>query len=164
MPGKMRNNKIHTFRNILRRFEREAFSLASSQCCCGVSLAQCHAILEMGELGESTINDLARSLGLDKSTVSRSVDSLVRLGLANRETRSGNRRSVIVSLTARGREICEQINALNDNYFERVFQAMPAGKHAAVIDAFKLLTSSMSLCNTGPSCCGNKQNKDEKHG
>ncbi|MDT8285371.1 MAG: helix-turn-helix domain-containing protein, partial [Thermovirgaceae bacterium] len=42
--------------------------------CCGVTLAQCHAIVEIGSMGKTSPSVLAVLLRLDRSTVTRVVD------------------------------------------------------------------------------------------
>ena len=42
--------------------------------CCGVSLTQCHTIVEIAKAGSISLNELADILTLDKSTVSRTVE------------------------------------------------------------------------------------------
>jgi len=55
----------------LRQLEREiGWQLESDTECCGVTLTQCHIILEIGKTGESSVVDLATVLGLDTSTLS----------------------------------------------------------------------------------------------
>ena len=57
-------------------FERlTARQLKEESCCRGVTLAQCHTILEIEELGQATTVELSKRLGLDKSTLSRTIDS-----------------------------------------------------------------------------------------
>ena len=42
--------------------------------CCGVSISQCHAIVEIGRAKEISLNKLAELLTLDKSTMSRTIN------------------------------------------------------------------------------------------
>ncbi len=47
----------------------------------GISLAQCHTLLEIEKSHEISISELANTLSLDKSTVSRTVDGLVNINM-----------------------------------------------------------------------------------
>jgi hypothetical protein len=77
---------IREFRKHLRQLEREVgYSMASETACCGVTLAQCHHLLEVDARGSTSITELATALELDKSTLSRTVDGACRAGLLSRE-------------------------------------------------------------------------------
>src|SRR5512136_774154 len=95
---------LRTLRKSLRVLEREVeLSMASDTGCCGVTLAQCHLLLEVEARGGTGVTELAEILDLDKSTLSRTVDGLCHAGLLSRETDPGNRRCHILSLTEKGR-------------------------------------------------------------
>lgn len=70
--------------------------------CCGIGFRQCHVIIEVGRAGCVSLNDLAGLLGLDKSTLSRITDNLVRQGLAVREPDTEDRRYIKIRLTESG--------------------------------------------------------------
>jgi DNA-binding MarR family transcriptional regulator len=75
----MKKAFIEQFRQILRDFGREINLQNSASCCRGISVAQCHTLLEIEKHREISVTDLARNLSLDKSTVSRTVDGLVNI-------------------------------------------------------------------------------------
>ena len=132
------------FRRDLRVLEREvARSLASETGCCGVTLAQCHLLLEVGERGSTGITELAAALELDKSTLSRTVDGLCRAGLLSRETDPGNRRHQVIRLTEAGHARTEAIHGLCDRFYSRLLERIPAGKRRAVVEAVALLGRAM---------------------
>ncbi|HBF35883.1 MAG TPA: MarR family transcriptional regulator, partial [Firmicutes bacterium] len=71
-------NKSDVLREIVRILERKLGVLDDLQSsCCGVTFAQCHAIVEIGRARKISLNDLADILGLDKSTMSRTINNLV---------------------------------------------------------------------------------------
>jgi len=74
-------------------------------------------LLEIEKKEKISVTELADSLSLDKSTVSRTVDGLVNIGLVNRNIPSDNRRMAILSLTGTGNRTCTDINSLSDKYF-----------------------------------------------
>ncbi len=144
----MKTSKIRGFRNRLRAFERKLWDQLNDQLngksCSNVSLAQCHTILELGEQGRTTIGELAKSMGLDKSTLSRTIDSLVKKGLVDRVPNPSDRRYTLINLTKGGESTCKQINSTNDAYFERIFKAIPKGEHDKIIQSFELLVEAMN--------------------
>ena len=141
----MGGSEIRSFRKTLRQFEMLLDGLIKeSCCCCGVTIAQCHALLEIEENGQTTTVGLAKSLGLDKSTLSRTVDGLVNIGLVERIPHPTDRRYTLITLSEQGRKICKEINRVNDDYFERVFQAFQDAERAEVIRYFDLLVKTIA--------------------
>jgi DNA-binding MarR family transcriptional regulator len=114
---KQGNQIVKKFRELLRRFERELFMQNNESCCNGVTLAQCHTLLEIENKGKESLTELAKTLGLDKSTISRTVDGLVNVGLVDRTIPAENRRMATIQLTDAGKNTCYTINSVNDKYF-----------------------------------------------
>lgn len=140
----MKTEKIRSFRKILRLFERlTAQQLKEDSCCQGVTLAQCHTILEIEALGQATTVEIAKRLGLDKSTLSRTIDGLVNIGLVKRSTNPNDRRFTLLSLTKNGQQTADQINRSNDDYYGQVFKNIDTKKHDEVMTNFELLALSM---------------------
>jgi DNA-binding MarR family transcriptional regulator len=136
----MDTRKIRSFRKLLRLFERlTANQLKEDSCCQGVTLAQCHTILEIEELGRATTVELSKRLGLDKSTLSRTIDGMVNSGLVERISHPTDRRFTLLTLTATGQEVADRINQSNDNYYNRVFENIETDSHDEVIKNFEKL-------------------------
>ncbi|HWE89658.1 MAG TPA: MarR family winged helix-turn-helix transcriptional regulator [Pseudonocardiaceae bacterium] len=60
-------------------------------------------------IGPASINAIAMAVGLDGSTVTRQVAAMNRLGLVERTTNPGDRRSCIISPTATGHEAMQDV-------------------------------------------------------
>lgn len=136
----MEQIQLRDFRKYLREIEREvARSLKDQTTCCGVTMAQCHVILELGELGNPSIGDLADRLKLDASTLSRTVDGLVKSGLLNRLEDPRNRRRTVISLTEKGQAVSESINTQCDQFYLSLFSKIPAERHGRLLEAVGLL-------------------------
>ena len=119
---------VKNFRVLLRRFERELFMQNTDSCCNGVTLAQCHTLLEIESKGKGSLTELANILGLDKSTVSRTVDGLVNVGLVDRTIPAENRRMATLQLTSTGKNMCNSINSTNDKYFADTLSILTASE------------------------------------
>lgn len=140
----MGTTSIRFFRKVLRRFERMVSTLQKeNSCCVGATFAQCHVLLEIEELGETTIAELVGSLRLDKSTLSRTIDGLVNTSLVERKPNPADRRFTLLSLTRAGKETCVEFNKANDEYYEQVFQAIPSEEHKEVIHSFGILVDAL---------------------
>ena len=117
--------------------------------CCDITLSQCQTIVEIGRAGKMSINLLAEVLGLDKSTVSRSVDKLVNDGIAVRKTDPEDRRSVTLQLSEKGQSIFEEVEKRMAIYFDGVVAAIPAEKREQVVESVQYLAQALK----GIRCC-----------
>ncbi len=142
------NVHIKKFREILRAFEREVFLQSNSSCCNGVTLAQCHTIIELGERKTESVGELAKAMGLDKSTVSRTVDALVNIGLVDRNIPQENRRTTTLKLTRQGKKICHSINESSDSYFTGILSVLGEEEIGQFISLFGKITQRMVSMRT----------------
>ena len=148
---------IQSFRRDMRKVERETgILIAGETACCSVTVAQCHLLMEMEMRGPSSLQDIADSLSLDKSTLSRTVESLVQAGLVERITDKDNRRKVSLSLTDTGKEKCTFINTLCNDQYEDIFSFVPEDKLPVVMEGISILAAAMvqKRKEGGPPCCG----------
>lgn len=147
----MEQAKIQSFRTSLREFERALNrDLEEHNCCCELTLAQCHPLLEIDLRGQTTLVELAQSLELDKSTLSRTVDALVNKGLVSRTPHPDDRRYTRLTLTDAGKRICADINSRSDAHYRKVFQRIPESEHDEVMKGFTLLARAMTATDSEP--------------
>jgi DNA-binding MarR family transcriptional regulator len=146
--------EIRQFRRVLRRFERLTHSQLKS-CCARVTLAQCLVLLEIEEHRRPTTGRLASELRLDSSTLSRTIDGLVRRGLVERARADRDRRVVWLKLTAEGRAVCRAIHNENDTYYRRVFKKIPPTRQKTVTRNFEILVRALLDCEAEarPGAC-----------
>lgn len=117
--------------------------------CCGATIGQCYAILEIGLAGEISLIDLAKLQNLDKSTMSRTVNSLVNLGLVERLIDNDNRRYVKIKLTKVGQETFATINEIFDAYLQSIFASISDDKRAQVQESLEILIEALK----NNKCC-----------
>ena len=137
----MKTPQIRRFRRVLRRFERVTNTHLKS-CCAGVTLAQCLVLMEVDEADFLSVGQLASRLRLDNSTLSRTIDGLVRKGLLDRIRDARDRRVVWIRLTSAGQAVCKAIHEQNDSIYRTIFRRIPAGKRNAVIENFETLVQA----------------------
>jgi DNA-binding MarR family transcriptional regulator len=147
---------IRTFRKNLRKFDR-LHQLLNSSCCKGVTLPQCHALLEIEDLGEATTVQLTRNLLLDKSTLSRTIDGLVKQGLVERKEHPTDRRYTTLILTDQGVKICEEINQANDHTYKNILLQLPSDEVEKIVKNFeqfvKIFYDFNQIINEKKECC-----------
>lgn len=134
---------IRKFRSVLRQLERTV-ELQNKSCCPQVTSAQCHVLLQIDEDKETTVSDLAGTLHLDASTVSRTVDGLVRAKLVKRAENPADRRSIVLHTTDKGRKLCNDINSEADAFFAKKINRIPAKEWPAVLKSFETLVRALS--------------------
>jgi len=145
---------VRKFRENIRHIERELNTQINATCCEGVTLAQCHTLLELYSHKTINLNKLSEKLYLDKSTVSRTVDSLVKNGTANRVIPEENRRKITISLTEKGNGICQQINRDSDAYFDAIIGSIPARDLPVFLRSFETMVKKMIEINqVNPKTC-----------
>lgn len=144
----MKNEFINQFRETLRVFDREMFLQNNASCCNGISLSQCHTLLEVEKNSEISVSDLAKKLSLDKSTVSRTVDGLVNINLVNRDIPKENRRLAMIQLTGSGKELCSSINYTNDSYVSEIFNDFTDEERECFLSLFSKLSGNMAAFRT----------------
>ncbi len=134
------DNIVSELRELIRILVRHLGFLEKAEAlCCGVSIGQCHAIVEIGRSGGISLNELAELLGLDNSTMSRTVNNLVKQGYALRETDASDRRYIKIKLTDRGAESYKSIEGGMEGYFKDIMNAIPEEKRDQVLESLKLL-------------------------
>ena len=144
---------IKEFRENLRHFERELDIQNSSNCCCGVTLTQCHTLMQLDKKDDVTLNNLAEKLFLDKSTLSRTIEGLVNLGLVKREIPKNNRRTVRIKLTKQGKTVCHKINKDNDEYFHTILDSLPENERINFLKSFQSVVTKMIEVNNHKITC-----------
>ncbi len=132
------------FREVVKTCVRKLGLLQKADAsCCGITVAQCHTLVEIGKCNCLSLNELSELLTLDKSTMSRTVDNLVNSGLVMRQSDTEDRRYMKITLTAKGSEMVEIINNSMEKYYERVLNAVPEDKHTLVIEALPYLLTAV---------------------
>ena len=116
---------------------------------CGLSVAQCYSLDAIGTRGQLTLNELAESLYITPSTASRTVEELVRKGLAERRQDPADRRAVCLTLTSQGRALFE---ALRQHLMQRqlaILQQIDPSSRRDVLTALQKLSQAIK----DPACC-----------
>ena len=145
----MINSDVIQLRELLRQLNRKLGLLDKTQLsCCGITYSQCHALVEIGSKQSLSINELAELLGLDKSTLSRTVNTMVEQGLVAREPDPDDRRYVKIKLTPAGSSLLSNIEDKMTDYYLNIYQAIPQDKRKQVLESLELLVKIIKGC-----CC-----------
>lgn len=140
----MENQGSHYLRELLRLLVKNLGILEKSDAsCCGVTISQCHAIVEIGRAKEISLKELSETLVLDKSTMSRTINNLVDEKLVVRELHPEDRRYVTIKLTETGVKIFNNIEEGMEEYYKAIFASISEDKREQVLESLKLLAEAI---------------------
>jgi DNA-binding MarR family transcriptional regulator len=101
------------------------------------TIAQYRALVVLASRGPQRVVDLARALEVTSPTAGRMCDRLVRKGLIRRHRARADRRAVLVSITAAGREVVDQATARRRTLIAGILSRLPAERQSAVAGALE---------------------------
>lgn len=101
------------------------------------TIAQYRALVVLASRGPRRLVDLAEALDVAPSTAGRMSDRLVRKQLVRRHRARADRRAVLISLTAAGRQVVDQATARRRVIVAGILAKLPAGEQQAVAAAFR---------------------------
>jgi DNA-binding MarR family transcriptional regulator len=101
------------------------------------TLAQYRSLVVLASRGPQRLVDLADALGVAPSTAGRMCDRLVRKGLIRRIRARTDRRAVLVSITAAGRDVVDQATARRRELIAGILAELPAARQRDVAAALR---------------------------
>ena len=105
---------ISSFREVNQQFYQRTWQHADDL---GVTIFQLQILRVLSTQSNLSLQDLTKELHVGKSTVSSTVDRLVKAGLIKREQSDKDRRAIVLNLTDLGREKQKSGQAL---FYERL--------------------------------------------
>jgi len=106
------------------------------------TIAQYRALVVLASRGPQRMVDLAGALEVAPSTAGRMCDRLVRKGLIRRHRARTDRRAVLVSLTAAGRQVVDQATGRRRELIAGILRGLPAARQRAVADALQAFAAA----------------------
>lgn len=118
--------------------------------CCGVSLVQSHIIYLIKKNQGISLNALAEILGIDKSTMSRHIQSIIKDGYVTGRSSEEDKRVLELYLTDKGEDMYERIASSMHEYITCLFEQIPPDKVDQVIESLGIL---LEATGKSPTCC-----------
>lgn len=141
------------FRELIRLLERKLGLLNKQDSCCSeVTLAQCHALVEIGRSKSISLKELANILGLDISTMSRTVDSLVKKEFVVRIQSETDRRSILISLTNKGLNLFNDIENKMNAEFENIFDHISKEDQISALSGLNIIIEALTKTHNPFTC------------
>jgi DNA-binding MarR family transcriptional regulator len=107
-----------------------------------LTLPQFRMLVVLDSRGAMNISRLGAHLDVIPSTAMRMVDRLAAAGMLEREPSPGNRREILIRLTAQGRHVVREATARRRTDIARIVGAMPAHQRARLVDALQSFTAA----------------------
>lgn len=101
------------------------------------TIAQYRTLVVLASRGPQRMVDLAGALGVAPSTAGRMCDRLVRKGLIRRHRGRTDRRAVLVSITAAGREVVDGATERRRVLITGILSKLPAHTQHAVAEGLR---------------------------
>lgn len=113
---------------------------------CGapISVGEAQAMFELSRAPRISQGELAARLHLEKSTVSRLAKMLEQRGWLDRSRDESDSRLFRLQLTPAGSKAVQRLSASRRAHFGKAFEAIPANKRDALIEALSLLSEALN--------------------
>ncbi len=140
---------------LIRTFVREYYRQQRLQSCsCRIPATQCHILNALGDAGGTLPqSDLTAYLGLEKSWVSRAVESLASDGSLVKSKCCTDARCSTLMLTDAGKKRYEDLNAILDAQASGIMNNIPSPERDRVRKSLKLLSDALTK-TSAPCSCG----------
>jgi DNA-binding MarR family transcriptional regulator len=131
-------------RSNVQKFVRLFGLLEQNVTPCGfpLSVSQVYAMQEL-EKDRMSVTELALRLELERSSVSRLVDELVKGEFVHRDVNETNRREMVLSMTEKGMRTIQQVRQHSLRFYQSVLGDLSDADQTLIIEGFKKFTSSL---------------------
>ena len=120
--------------------------------CCKTTNTQCHLLGELGRAGPLPLSELGSRVMLEKSWVSRAVETMAERGLVTKEPNPADARSWLVTLTAEGERTVKELDRTLDEHAVHLLGSLTARERADVERSLLLLMKALRE-DTAANCC-----------
>jgi len=139
--GEMIQNLVRT----LRVFERNAITDE------GFTISQSYILIYLLKSGSLSMNEISEKMNLDRSTITRILDNLIRDGYIEKNRSKNDGRVILASLTPQGKEKTEVLKQKVNQYYKEIIDAVPEGEVLEVVSSVNTLLEALK--EVRPMCC-----------
>ena len=136
-------------REVARMYTRAQRVVAD---CCRTTNTQCHLLTELDRSGPLPLSELGTRVCLEKSWVSRAVETMVERGLVTKEPNPADARSWLVTLTPEGASRVAELNRTLDAHADELLGCLSDRERTAVENSLLLLMKALQE-DTAANCC-----------
>ena len=120
--------------------------------CCRMTNTQCHLLGELSRSGPLPLSELGTRVMLEKSWVSRAVDSMVERGLVTKQPNPADARSLLVTLTKEGRRTADELERTLTSHAQQLLGSLTSRERASVEASLVLLMKALRE-DQAAMCC-----------
>jgi DNA-binding MarR family transcriptional regulator len=136
------------FQTIVRKF-----GLLAKTCCSvdgnDLSVIQSHILYEISSKGNPSIQQVADLLGVDITTFSRQIQTLVKMELVMKKPSPEDKRVTNLELTDNGKSVARAIDHQVNEYIAEIFMQMTEFERETVQHSLQLLAEKMNRSSLG---------------
>ena len=143
LPGTIHHPVLPAVRQASRELVRELGFLTGHLAGTPLTLAKCHALLELESAGPLTASDLGLRLNVDRSCASRTLQQLTTAGLARHTKDRSDARRRPVALTLTGRMQLVRIHRLADSQAQAALDLLDPAARQQVSDGLTLYAKAL---------------------
>ncbi|MBY6037808.1 MarR family transcriptional regulator [Fictibacillus nanhaiensis] len=114
-----------------------------------ISLIHSHILFEIDKHTQPSMQQLADLLGIDITTFSRQIQTLVKANLVKKRAKQEDKRVYVLSLTQKGKQTADQIDTIINTHLERVFLKLNDFEKDTIIHSLKIVTKAMGEVRNG---------------
>jgi putative acetyltransferase len=119
-------------RTAARQLVRELNLLDTKHCIEGFTFSECHLVTELQGLGQATASELAEILVLEKSTISRLCDGLIKRGYLRAKNDHTDKRRKLLVLSRKGTAGADRINRFSLQQIESALTYVPGAEQSVL--------------------------------
>lgn len=140
----MDTTDILLLRQSVQKFTRIFGLIEHTTTPCGypLSMSEVYALQEI-EKKIMTISELAACLYLERSSVSRLVDGLVKENMVNRVINENNRREMLISLTEKGSQTIEKVRQQSIEFYKTVLNSLSEQEQQLILNGLSLFANTL---------------------
>ena len=108
-----------------------------------ISLAGFRCLRHLHEHQQAIVKQLAESMNLTSSRLTRIIDDLVSKNLVVRESKSFDRRIYVVSLTKEGKDLAEELYGNFNKLHEEIFSEISVSNQKTITNSLEQILNSL---------------------
>ena len=134
-----------TFRllHLTNRFNRQSVKILATHT--GLRLPEWRCLAILGAYGPQQVNQIAARLAADKGLISRSLTSLENSGQVKMKRSTGDRRQIMVRLTAKGKKTLERMMPIMQRRHGKLADALTRQERETLYKAIAKLHQASTL-------------------
>jgi len=141
--------EIEPIRHASRQMVRELHLLDGKLCIEGFTFSECHLLTELESMGQASASELGERLVLEKSTVSRLVNGMLRKGHITARPDPADARRRLLCLTAKGRKGLRQINAYSNSQVDQALNYVTPGERQELVAGLDRYAKALRYARIG---------------